>query len=154
MDQLEERVDQIHDVIQTTEHLKFTKADVDCLTKNIYYEAGVEDSHGKLAVGQVTVNRLKSGYWGKSICAVVYARKQFSWTLQKKLPKPNAELWADSEQVALKIIGGQRIRGLAKSLYYHATYITNPRWADPAEEVGRIGNHVFYNVARDSNVRI
>ena len=154
MDDLEDRVDQIHEVIQTHERLKFTSADVDCLTKNIYYEAGIEDSHGKLAVGQVTVNRLKSGYWGNSICKVVYAKKQFSWTNLKKLPRPNAELWAESEQVALNIIGGQRIRGLAKSLYYHATYIANPRWADPDKEVGRIGNHVFYNVARDSNVRI
>jgi spore germination cell wall hydrolase CwlJ-like protein len=154
MDILEDRLDEIHDVIQTRERLKFTKADVDCLTKNIYYEAGVEDTPGKFAVGHVTINRLKSGRWGDTICKVVYARKQFSWTMLKKLPVPNSQIWAESQDVAHKILAGHRVRGLNNSLYYHATYIPNPKWVDPNEEVGRIGNHVFYNSARNRDVRI
>ena len=76
MDQIEEKLD---DIIQTTDRVKYTPKDVECLTKNIYYEAGVEDHRGKYAVAHVTVNRLKAGYWGKTICQVVYAKAQFSW---------------------------------------------------------------------------
>jgi spore germination cell wall hydrolase CwlJ-like protein len=84
----------------------------------------------------------------------VYSPKQFSWTLFKKLSKPNPEMWDQSRQVAYDVLNGARLSGLTKSLFYHAIYIQDPRWADPTQEIGQIGNHVFYNGARDSNVRI
>ena len=151
MDMIEEKLD---DVIQVKEHVKYTKNDLDCLTKNIYYEARGENTSGKFAVAHVTVNRLKTGYWGNSICKVVYAKKQFSWTLAKKLPRPDSKLWAESEQIARKVLAGHRVRGLTKSLYYHATYIKDPKWADSKHEAGQIGNHVFYNKARNSWLEI
>ena len=151
MDMLEEKLD---DIIQVNEKVKYTKNDVECLTKNIYYEAGIEDHRGKFAVGNVTINRLKTGYWGNSICKVVYAKSQFSWTLAKKLPRPDSKLWAESEQVARKVLAGHRVRGLTRSLYYHAIYIKDPKWADKSQEAGQIGNHVFYNKAKNSNLEI
>ena len=151
MDMLEEKLD---DIIQVNEKVKYTKNDVECLTKNIYYEAGIEDHRGKFAVGNVTINRLKTGYWGNSICKVVYAKSQFSWTLAKKLPRPDSKLWAESEQVARKVLAGHRVRGLTRSLYYHAIYIKDPKWVDTQHEVGQIGNHVFYNKAKNSNLEI
>ena len=151
MDILEEKID---DVIQVKEHIKYTKNDLDCLTKNIYYEAGGESKSGKFAVAHVTVNRLKTGHWGDSVCKVVYARKQFSWTLAQKLPRPDSQLWAESEDVARKVLAGHRVRGLTKSLYYHAIYIRDPNWADPQHEAGQIGNHVFYNQARGSTLTV
>ena len=69
---------------KTTEKVSVTDKDMDCLSKNIFHEAGVEDRDGKIAVAQVTLNRVKSGRWGQTICDVVYAKKQFSWTMQKK----------------------------------------------------------------------
>jgi spore germination cell wall hydrolase CwlJ-like protein len=151
MDMLEEKLD---DIIQVKEHINYTRNDVDCLTRNIYYEAGVEDARGKYAVAHVTVNRLKTGYWGNSICKVVYAKSQFSWTLAKKLPKPDSQLWAESEVIARRVLAGSRVRGLARSLYYHAVYIRDPAWADPSAELGQIGNHVFYSRAKGSNLAI
>jgi spore germination cell wall hydrolase CwlJ-like protein len=151
MDMMEEKLD---DIIQVREHIKYTKTDLDCLTRNIYYEAGVEDHRGKFAVAHVTINRLKTGYWGDTICRVVYAPKQFSWTLARMLPKPNPDLWAESESVARKALEGHRVRGLAQSLFYHAVYIKNPNWADPQHEVGQIGSHIFYNRAKGSTLKI
>jgi spore germination cell wall hydrolase CwlJ-like protein len=151
MDIIEEKLD---DIIHVDEKIKYTKNDVDCLTKNIYYEAGIEDHRGKIAVAQVTINRLKTGHWGNSICRVVYAKKQFSWTLAKKLPRPDSKVWAQSEEIARKVLAGQRVRGLTRSLYYHAIYIKDPKWADIKHEVGQIGNHIFYNRARGSNLEI
>jgi spore germination cell wall hydrolase CwlJ-like protein len=151
MDMIEEKLD---DIIQVNEKVKYTKNDVECLTRNIYYEAGVESQVGKFAVANVTVNRLKTGYWGNSICKVVYAKKQFSWTLAKKLPRPNSKVWAESEGVARKVLAGHRVRGLTKSLYYHAIYIKDPKWADTKHEAGQIGNHVFYNRAKGSTLEM
>jgi spore germination cell wall hydrolase CwlJ-like protein len=151
MDMIEDKLD---DIIQVKDHVKYTKNDLECLTKNVYYEARGEDTAGKFAVAHVTINRLKTGYWGNSICRVVYAKKQFSWTMAKKLPRPDSQAWAESEDIARKVLTGYRVRGLTKSLYYHATYINNPSWADSRAEAGRIGNHVFYDRAKGSTLEM
>ena len=154
MDRIEQRLDRVDQIIQTNEQVKYTPKDVECLTKNIYYEAGVESKEGKYAVANVTVNRVKSGKWGNDVCKVVYAKKQFSWTLQKKLPKPNKHLWAESKNIAIEVLKGARVNGLDRSLFYHAVYIKQPKWADPDEHVMTIGQHTFYNRAKNSNVYI
>ena len=151
MDRMEERVD---DIIQTKYVVKHTPHDVECLTKNIYYEAGVENRTGKYAVAHVTLNRVETGYWGKNVCKVVYAKKQFSWTLKKKLPTPDKDLWEESKTIAIEVLKGARVRGVANSLYYHADYIKQPYWVDTAEYVLTIGRHLFYNRAKNSGVYI
>jgi len=44
----------------------------------IDWEAGTESYEGQLAVANVILNRLRSGYWGNTIQGVCYARSQFS----------------------------------------------------------------------------
>jgi spore germination cell wall hydrolase CwlJ-like protein len=51
--------------------------DEDCLARNIFYEAGSESEEGKAAVAIVTINRVKDGRFGKSICGVVNQRTVF-----------------------------------------------------------------------------
>ena len=145
MDRIEEHIQRLDDIVQTSQQIKYTTNDVDCLTKNIYYEAGVESRTGKYAVAHVTVNRLNEGRWGNTVCKVVYAKKQFSWTLQKSLPKPNKALWEESRDVAIKVLNGARVVGLQQARYYHATYIKPPKWADPDEHALTVGRHKFYN---------
>ena len=48
--------------------------DVECMARNIFYEAGSEPTEGKIAVGVVTLNRAQDGRFGKSVCDVVKAR--------------------------------------------------------------------------------
>ena len=82
MDNIEEHIQQLDAIVQTNQQVKYTPQDVDCLTKNIYYEAGVEGRTGKYAVANVTVNRVNDGRWGNNVCKVVYAKKQFlPWML-------------------------------------------------------------------------
>lgn len=59
-------------------NFKVSNRDVTCLAKNIYYEAGNEPEEGKAAVGIVTVNRVKTGRTGTSICQVVNARTTYT----------------------------------------------------------------------------
>jgi hypothetical protein len=152
---LSDRIDTIEDVIIKTKHrLDYTNHDVECLAKNIYYEAGNQSDLGKYAVATVTLNRLKTEYWGKSVCKVVYARAQFSWTLRKKLQKPNPELYNRSREIAVASLKGERVKSLQRSLLYHADYIKDPHWADPQERITKIGAHIFYKRGKNSTLEI
>jgi spore germination cell wall hydrolase CwlJ-like protein len=124
--------------------VKYTEADEECLAKNIYYEAGVESENGKYAVAQVTLNRLKTGQWGNTICSVVYSKAQFSWTLKKNLHKPQGNAWIDARWVAHTVLAQNiRVRTLQDATYYHADYV-NPRWAKTVTRVQQVGQHIFY----------
>ena len=76
------------------------KADeVECLALNIYHEARNQPTAGKLAVAQVTLNRVKHDRFPNTICGVVYQgyylnnnpikhKCQFSWWCDGKSDKP------------------------------------------------------------------
>lgn len=127
--------------------------ELECLAKNIYYEAGTEPFEGKVAVAQVTINRTKSKDFPKDICAVVYEKNivynkvicQFSWYCeqQTKVRPIHAATYKESEAVAKKVLlEGFRLDIIREdTLYYHADYV-NPRWKK--ERVAKIGKHIFY----------
>ena len=57
---------------QTTAAVKLRE--LDCLTRNIYWEAASEPFEGKVGVAQVTMNRLASGKFADTVCGVVYQK--------------------------------------------------------------------------------
>ena len=136
---------------------KYTTAEVrtrelDCLTRNIYWEAAQEPFEGKVGVAQVTINRVESGKFADSICGVVYQKNvfyekvvcQFSWFCEnthrtRAIHKP---LWDESAEVAKKVLlEGFRLPGLKSALFYHADYVS-PNWGKPRIE--KIGRHILY----------
>lgn len=137
-------------VLYKTEKLKVSNKEQDCLAKNIFYEAGIEPRLGKIAVAQVTHNRLKAGHWGSTICKVVYAKSQFSWTLDKKKRNatPKGTLWEESQEVAKEFLAGIRVKSLDTSKFYHTSYIKTPKWVDPNKKIQTIGQHIFYTSAK------
>ena len=125
---------------------------LECLAKNIYWEAATEPFEGKVAVAQVTLNRVESGRFGKDICAVVYQKNviyekiicQFSWVCESnhKIKPVYPKYFAESEEVAKKVYFEKfRLPSLNNALYYHATYV-RPGWKK--EKIAQIGQHVFY----------
>jgi len=73
--QAKDRLDTLVDVImRPIIDITISSKDIDCLAKNIYYEAGGEPEEGKVAVAMVTINRVRDGRFGKSICSVVEQR--------------------------------------------------------------------------------
>lgn len=161
---VKEQIFEIHNDVQHLQKAVFTqspvkishnKNDVECLARNIYWEAGVEPMAGKIAVGNVTVNRVKTQYWGKSICKVVYAREQFSWT---RVPKRawvslKGKAWADSKAAAEAVLNGLQVKQLDSALYYHADYV-QPAWQDNSKRVLKVGRHIFYTQAKGSNLTL
>jgi spore germination cell wall hydrolase CwlJ-like protein len=124
------------------------ETDLECLAKNIYYEAAFESLKGKKAIAQVTINRLKTKRWGNTICDVVYAPAQFSWTLKDDNHKPQGKEWIVSQQVAYDFLAkGVTLSVLKDSIMYHADYISPPVWASKKYKVTQIGQHIFYKKA-------
>lgn len=146
--EIQKRVERVEQVVlvKTKQQVALTAKELDCLAKNIYHEAGVEDRAGKIAVAQVTLNRLREGRWGNNVCSVVYAKAQFSWTLDKRKRNqvPKGELWEQSRAVALEFQRGTRVKGLEDSTHYHADYIRDPAWAKAKQVAKQIGQHIFY----------
>jgi spore germination cell wall hydrolase CwlJ-like protein len=118
-----------------------------CLADNIYYEAGNQSTQGKLAVAAVTINRVKSPKFPKSVCAVVYQRTkrvcQFSWVCEGKKSVRSAQQYSESKKVAEKVLLSGANHGILgrNVLFYHADYV-NPRWN--LRRVAKIGDHIFY----------
>jgi spore germination cell wall hydrolase CwlJ-like protein len=141
-------------VIQTDQRLNYTRVDYDCLAKNIYHEAGVESRAGQFAVAQVTLNRLRTGRWGTSICSVVYSPSQFSWTLNHKLrqEQPRGPLWEQSKAVASGVLDkGYRVPQLETAILYHADYV-KPYWAKSVKKIQQVGQHIFYKPVDNSTI--
>ena len=61
--------------------------ELDCLAKNIYYEAGNETLEGKVAVGIVTLNRVADGRFSSSVCGVVKQRTIFHKERKTKITR-------------------------------------------------------------------
>lgn len=151
-----DRLDQLR--MQQANQITFTSAEqrtreLECLTRNIYFEAGNEPFEGKVAVAQVTLNRVVSERFASSVCGVVYQKNifyekvvcQFSWYCEgnkAKFRPARNEAWLESEVVAKKVLlEGFRLPSLTEALYYHADYV-NPGWKLPRIE--KIGRHIFY----------
>jgi spore germination cell wall hydrolase CwlJ-like protein len=118
--------------------------ELNCLAKNIYYEARGEPIKGQLAVAQVTLNRVKSAKYQSTICGVVYAYKQFSWTLDQHRKAPHGEAWQRSLRLAKSVLTKSVALQQFDALYFHTPQV-NPKWNRKKRVIAIIGNHIFYS---------
>jgi spore germination cell wall hydrolase CwlJ-like protein len=127
--------------------------ELQCLAENVYFEARGEPLNGQYAVAEVTINRLRSPFFPKSICGVVHDTRwdplrhrfvaHFSWTQMEDRGEPWGPLWQQSIAVATAVINESYMPVVPDALYYHADNV-QPYWANGKRSVARIGNHVFY----------
>jgi spore germination cell wall hydrolase CwlJ-like protein len=122
---------------------EFHARSIDCLARNVYYEARSESPLGQYAVAEVTMNRRGSLGYPKTVCEVVYQKDAFSWTAMKALDEPAGEAWARARKVAHDVYYGRRSGEIQGATHYHATYV-KPGWSGERERIARIGKHVFY----------
>jgi spore germination cell wall hydrolase CwlJ-like protein len=125
---------------------------LDCLAMNVYREAGHEPFEGKVAVAQVTLNRVNSNKFPRDVCAVVYQKSrftervicQFSWycdTKHRNRPVDD-EAYEESYRVAKMVfLEDFRLESIRNALYYHADYV-DPNWK--LKRITKIGSHIFY----------
>ena len=105
---------------------------------------------GKLAIAEVTMNRVESNKYPDTVCEVVWQRKQFSWTDDGKHDDPSRykskidkAAWRDSQVMAYMVISGELPLASTGVTMYHAEYV-KPYWSAHYEYSGQIGKHMFY----------
>jgi len=131
----------------------FARTELTCLALNIYHEARGEIATGQLAVGMVTMNRVLSPAYPKSVCAVVYQPKQFSWTGEKAIEGPrDVQAWRAAQRVADFIYhkypafhrGSKGAIDITRgAVHFYAPKHANPQWAQNTEITREIGGHRF-----------
>ena len=140
--------------------------ELECMTNNIYFEAALESTAGKLAVAQVTMNRVKSSRYPNTVCTVVKQgrhyengfpvrdRCQFSWYCDGKLDIPSmGKMWGQSREVAVYVLKNTQLLDITDgATHYHADYIDSPRWASVKDRTMQIDTHIFYNKHKKYNL--
>ena len=147
-----------------------------CLATNIYHEARGESFAGKVAVGNVTLNRVNHIKYPDTICDVVYQARlredwrgdlvpvrhkcQFSWycdgmsddivlrTDQGIVIKDHMFAWEQSLDIAGRIIQGQVLDITDGSTHYFNSDLADPSWANELALVVEIDNHSFHKESK------
>ena len=123
----------------------FHARSLDCLARNVYYEARGESLAGQYAVAEVTMNRKAHPRFPSTVCEVVYQREAFSWTSLGPLDEPVGEPWRRAQMIAAEVYYDRRPARMPGVTHFHATYV-KPDWSKDKQRVrvARIGKHVFY----------
>jgi hypothetical protein len=122
-----------------------------CLTEAIYFESRGEPERGQIAVAQVVMNRVFSGYYPNTVCGVVYQnadRKlacQFTFAcdgIPDRVTEPDA--YERAQRIAAETLDGKHwLPDVGKATHYHARWV-RPRWVREMHKLDRIGVHTFY----------
>ena len=143
-----------------------------CLAMNIYHEARADHIAGQYAVADVVLNRVQDTRYPNTICEVVKQgpvreswktkqypdlddskriynpvrhKCQFSWWCDGRSDSTHdLDSWMRAQEIAQRLVYLGKYRGITEgSTHYHATYVS-PRWISDLDQVGRIGQHIFY----------
>jgi len=122
-----------------------------CLADAIYFEARGEPPRGQIAVAQVVMNRVFSGYYPNTVCGVVYQNAhrhlacQFTFAcdgIPDRISEPAA--WERARRIARDMLDGRFwLNDVGKATHYHA-YWVHPWWVHEMRKLDRIGVHTFY----------
>lgn len=154
--------DEVNQIIQQLANYEAAEKEyteqLECLAKNIYFEARSEGLLGQRAVAWVTLNRVKSARYPNTICEVVYqGRKdangnmlrhqcQFSWYCDGKSDRVgNQDLWGTAVEMAETVLARYGIHPdpTDGAVMYHAEYV-RPNWRSSFIRTTQIDTHVFY----------
>jgi hypothetical protein len=126
-----------------------------CLTQAIYFEARGEPVRGQIAVAQVVMNRVFSGYYPGTVCGVVYQNAnrhlacQFTFAcdgLPEVVREPDA--WERAKRIAGETLDGELwLPEVGKATHYHA-YWVHPSWVHEMTRMYKLGVHTFYRPKR------
>jgi hypothetical protein len=126
-----------------------------CLAEAVYFESRGETKRGQIAVAQVVMNRVFSGFYPNDVCGVVYQNAhrhlacQFTFACDNVKDVVNEpEMWDQAKQIARDMLDGKFwLTDVGKSTHYHASWVY-PWWVRTMRKLSRIGVHTFYRPHR------
>jgi hypothetical protein len=90
----------------------------DCLARAMYFESNRSSDDGMLAVGTVVMNRYESGKYGKTVCEVVGAPRQFApGVLSRSMEEGKSK--ARAYAAADRVLRGARHPTVGKAEFFH-----------------------------------
>jgi hypothetical protein len=125
---------------------EYTEEEYFCMAQNVYFEAGVESIHGRLAVALVTLERVQDPRYPDNVCDVVYENKQFSWYWDGKPDRPqNMKAYEEIKMLVGAVLDPDAaiVDPTFDSTHYHADYV-DPYWNDYMVKRVKIETHIFY----------
>lgn len=121
--------------------------DLRCLTENIYFESRGEPILGQAMVGHSVLNRVKDRRWKSTVCEVVYQRKQYSWTLEKKRPIKDMASYKMISDLAYTLLSNRDFEestGVTNYLRCDIRETMKDKWWQRMTFLGQVGAHCFY----------
>ena len=122
-----------------------------CLAEAVYFESRGEPKRGQIAVAQVVMNRMFSGFYPNSFCGVVYQNAnrhnacQFTFAcddVKDVIEEP--DMWQQANEIARDMLDGKLwLPEIGHSTHYHA-YWVHPSWVNEMKKLYKIGVHSFY----------
>ncbi len=121
-----------------------------CLAEALYFEARGETVKGQFAVAEVIMNRVKSGRFPGTACAVINQgtgkkyQCQFTYTCDghaEVIAEPKA--FARVGKIARYTLDGKAPKLTEGATHYHTTAV-RPKWAKVYTRTAKIGVHLFY----------
>jgi spore germination cell wall hydrolase CwlJ-like protein len=122
-----------------------------CLAEAVYFESRGEPKRGQIAVAQVVMNRVFSGFYPNNVCGTVYQnanRKlacQFTFAcdgIPDVVTEP--DMWKQAKEIARDMLDGKLwLPEIGHSTHYHA-YWVHPAWVREMRKLYKIGVHSFY----------
>ena len=137
--------------------------ELNCMALNIYHEARGESDIGRLAVANVTMNRVNHRRYPDTICGVVQQgihytnwkgnrmpkrhKCQFSWYCDGKADTVfENRAWANSLDLALEVMMGMHGDITQGATHYYNPDKADPSWAQQYAMTAQHGNHVFMSM--------
>jgi hypothetical protein len=122
-----------------------------CLARAVYFEARDQPFRGQVAVAQVVMNRVFSGFYPEDVCGVVYQNAnrhlacQFTFACDGKRKSINERgAWARANRIARGTLHGKLYeKAVGTATHYHALYV-HPYWTREMHKLVRYGIHNFY----------
>ncbi len=141
----DEAVDVANAAPVTDRAVKGSNRDRDCLMRAMYFESNRSSTDGQLAVGTVVMHRLAHGAWGKNVCGVVGAKRQFAPGVMSRKMQGNT---TDLAQLADAILAGKRHPKLAKNvMFFHVAGMKFP-YKNMRYVLVAGGNTFYYKASR------
>ncbi len=122
-----------------------------CLAEAIYFESRGEPKRGQIAVAQVVMNRVFSGFYPNNVCGVVYQNAHRKFACQFTFACDNVpdvvdepDMWKQATEIARDMLDGKLwLADIGYSTHYHA-YWVHPSWVNEMRKISKIGVHSFY----------
>ena len=116
-------------------------SELECLAKNIYYEARSEPEAGQFMVGFITHNRVHDSRWPNTYCKVVYQPNQFMWVDKVKGKPADKKVYNKIKEIAKIVIDSPETKQYG---FYYKRSDYKSFFFRKLTKLFTIANHEFY----------